>query len=52
MVQGRPNAALEQQQAARTRQEVVAELLNRRGMYEAMRRNAQAMGYTGAVSPQ
>lgn len=52
MVQGRPNAALEQQQAARTRQEVVAELLNRRGMYEAMRRNAQAMGYMGAVSPQ
>lgn len=52
MVQGRPNAALEQQNVARSRAEVRAELLNRRAMYEAMRRNAIAMGYTGAVGPQ
>ena len=52
MVQGRPNAMLDQHQVARSRADVVNELMQRRGMYEAARRNAQAMGYTGAVSPQ
>jgi len=52
MVQGRPNAMLDQHNAARSRADVVNELLQRRGMYEAARRDAQAMGYTGAVGPQ
>ncbi len=52
MVQGRPNAMLDQHQAARSRADVVSELMQRRGMYEAARRNAQAMGHTGAVMPQ
>lgn len=52
MVQGRPNAMLDQHNVARSRADVVNELMQRRGMYEAVRRNAQAMGYTGAVSPQ
>jgi hypothetical protein len=52
MVQGRPNAMPEQHNMARSRADVVNELLQRRSMYEAARRNAQAMGYTGAVGPQ
>lgn len=52
LVQGRPNAMLDRDNVARSRAEVVHELLQRRAMYEAARRNAQAMGYTGAVSPQ
>ena len=52
MVQGRPNAMLDQHNVARSRADVTGELLQRRGMYEAARRNAQAMGYTGAVTPQ
>ncbi|HEY0887104.1 MAG TPA: hypothetical protein VGE20_17555 [Ramlibacter sp.] len=52
MVQGRPNAMLDQHNVARSRADVVNELMQRRGMYEAARRSAQAMGYTGAVSPQ
>lgn len=52
MVHGRPNAMLDQHNVARSRADVVNELLQRRSMYEAARRNAQAMGYTGAVGPQ
>lgn len=52
MVQGRPNAMLERHHAARSRADVTSELLQRRGLYEAARRNAQAMGYTGAVMAQ
>lgn len=52
MVQGRPNAMLDQHDVARSRADVVNELMQRRGMYEAARRNAQTMGYTGAVGPQ
>lgn len=52
MVQGRPNAMPDQHNVARSRADVVNELMQRRSMYEAARRNAQAMGYTGAVSPQ
>lgn len=52
MAQGRPNTVVDAQTGPRSRQEVVGELLQRRGLYEAARRNAQAMGYTGAVGPQ
>lgn len=52
MVHGRPNAMLDQHNVARSRADVTNELMQRRGMYEAARRNAQAMGHTGAVTPQ
>lgn len=52
MAHGRPNAMLDQHNVARSRADVVNELMQRRSMYEAARRNAQAMGYTGAVGPQ
>lgn len=52
MVNGRPNDMLDQHDVARSRAEVVGELMQRRAMYESARRDAQAMGYTGAVTPQ
>lgn len=51
MVQGRPNAD-PNEQVAKSRADVRAELLARRGLYESVRHNAQQMGYTGAVGPQ
>lgn len=49
MVQGRPNA--DDQQVARTREEVRSELLQRRALYDAARRDARGMGY-GTVTNQ
>lgn len=52
MAQGRPNAMVDKPHVALSRADVTNELLQRRGMYEAARRNAQQMGHTGAVTPQ
>lgn len=52
MAQGRPNAMVDNHNVARSRSDVVNELMQRRGMYEAARRNTQAMGHTSAGTPK